>query len=79
MTWIVGIVKFRNTLIHECKLVPIIQLRSKMTLEEIEEIEEIEETEDTADYPTSDVRIISSTNNIVRSSIPASGIRLNIR
>ena len=47
--------------------------------EEIEEIEEIEETEDTADYPTSDVRIISSTNNIVRSSIPASGIRLNIR
>lgn len=81
MTWIVGIVKFRNTLIHECKLVPIIQLRSKVALEkigEIGEIEEIEETEEEADYP-SDVRIISSTNNIVRSSIPASRIRLNIR
>ena len=81
MTWIVGIVKFRNTLIHECKLVPIIQLRSKVALEkigEIGEIEEIEETEEEADYPSS-VRIISSTNNIVSSNIPTSRIRLNIR
>lgn len=81
MIWIVGIVKFRNTLIHECKLVPIIQLRSKVALEkigEIGEIEEIEETEEEADYPSS-VRIISSTNNIVSSNIPTSRIRLNIR
>lgn len=64
MTWIVEIVKFRNTLIHECKLVPIIQLRSKEKWKE-------------ADYPIrisriNDDEIISNNSTLYR-------YRLNIR
>ena len=61
MTWIVGIVKFRNTLIHECKLVPYVQLRSKMTLEEMNETEEYIE----AGYPVDGVQLIRVDNDVV--------------
>ena len=80
MTWIVGIVKFRNTLIHECKLVPIIQLRSKMTLEEIEELEELDGLEEgEAGYPISNYRIVRADNNIVASNTPIPYNGLNVQ
>lgn len=61
MTWIVEIVKFRNTLIHECKLVPITQLRLKEKWKE-------------ADYPIridviNDNEIISNTSTLYRLNI----------
>ena len=74
MTWIVGIVKFRNTLIHECKLVPNIQLRSKMTLEEIEELEGGE-----ADYLISDYSIVRAENDVVTSNTLISPNGLNVQ
>lgn len=68
MTWIVGIVKFRNTLIHECKLVPYVQLRSKMTLEEMDETEEYIE----AGYPVNGVQLVRVDNDVVNNDIVAS-------
>ena len=61
MTWSVGRVEFRNTLIHECKLVPIIQLRSKEKWKE-------------ADYPIridriNDNTIISNNSTLYRLNI----------
>ena len=80
MTWIVGIVKFRNTLIHECKLVPIIQLRSKMTLEEIEELEELDGLEEgEAGYPISNYRIVRADHDLVASNTPIPYNGLNVQ
>lgn len=61
MTWIVEIVKFRNILIHECKLVPITQLRLKEKWKE-------------ADYPIridriNDNTIISNNSTLYRLNI----------
>ena len=64
MTWIVGIVKFRNTLIHECKLVPITQLRLKEKWKE-------------ADYPIRIDRI--NDNTIISNNSTLYRYRLNIR
>ena len=80
MTWIVGIVKFRNTLIHECKLVPVIQLRSKMTLEEIEELEELDGLEEgEAGYPISNYRIVRADHDVVASNTPIPYNGLNVQ
>lgn len=64
MTWIVEIVKFRNILIHECKLVPITQLRSKEKWKE-------------ADYPIRIDRI--NDNTIISNNSTLYRYRLNIR
>ena len=68
MTWIVGIVKFRNTLIHECKLVPYIQLRSKIPLEEMDAMDEYIE----AGYPVDGVQLIRVDNDVVNNDMVAS-------
>ena len=68
MTWIVGIVKFRNTLIHECKLVPYIQLRSKMPLEDMDTMDEYIE----AGYPIDGVQLVRVDNDVVNNDMVAS-------
>ena len=76
MTWIIGVVKFRNILIHECKLVP---TKGDKNLNEELQINEIVDHSipESTPYLTNDVHINNVSNNTGYTTVRSSGNNWN--